>query len=141
MRFVLTNRSPVRPDNVPETAAPALARAVIVSDDPNIRELESGFPAHVEVLMAWDAGDALALIRGTSPSLVIVDMRSGNAGGFSLTREMRQFPELDEIPVLILLEREQDGWLAEQAGATAHRVKPLETDDLVADALAVIGDR
>ena len=112
---------------------------MVVTDDPEIRqEAEFVFPADMEVHLAWDAGDAIDLIRRLLPAVVIVDLRSGNAGGFSLTREMRQFSELDDVPVLIVLEREQDGWLADQAGATAYRTKPIDTSDLVADALALM---
>lgn len=122
-----------------DQATRVLSRAVVVTDDPEIRqEAEFVFPADMEVHLAWDAGDAIDLIRRVLPAVVIVDLRSGNAGGFSLTREMRQFSELDDVPVLIVLEREQDGWLADQAGATAYRTKPIDTSDLVADALALM---
>ena len=90
------------------------------------------------MILAWDAGDAIEAIRASVPSVVVVDLRSGNAGGFSLTREMAQFDELRNVPVLMVLEREQDSWLAEQAGAAAHRVKPIDTGVLVADAVALI---
>jgi hypothetical protein len=35
----------------------------------------------------------------------------------------------------MLLERDQDAWLADQAGARLHMTKPVETSELVAEAL------
>jgi DNA-binding response OmpR family regulator len=69
---------------------------------------------------------------------VIVDLRSGNAGGFVVAKELDQVDRLRDVPVYMLLQRPQDGWLAEQAGANLYRTKPVDTGDLVADALSLI---
>ncbi len=112
---------------------------MVVSRDPALREeTRYGFPDEVEVVHAKDAFDAAGILAGRAPAMVILDLRSGNAGGFATAREMDQVPALKDVPVLMLLEREQDSWLAEQAGAALYRTKPVETSALVADALSLI---
>ena len=72
------------------------------------------------------------------PALVIVDLRSGNAGGFVVARELDQVEKLRDVPVYMLLQRPHDAWIAKQAGADLYRTKPVNTGDLVADALSLI---
>lgn len=112
---------------------------MVVSRDPALREeTRYGFADEFEVVHANDAFDAAAILKGRRPSVVILDLRSGNAGGFATAREMDQVTELKDIPVLMLLQREQDSWLAAQAGAARYRTKPIETSVLVADTLSLI---
>ena len=116
-------------------------RVLVVSDDPFIREeAKFGFPQEIDVELAWDAREALTLARAQIPSVVVVDIRTGSAGGFSLSRELKQVTALENVPVLMLLEREQDSWLAKQAGAVAYRTKPLDTTLLVEDALSLVAN-
>lgn len=111
-------------------------RVVVVTDDDRVRdEATYGFPSEVEVVLCEDATDALPYLDEGPPSLVIVALRTGNSGGFALTRDMSQRNDLKGVPVMILLEREQDEWLARQSGAALFRTKPLNPGELVADAL------
>ncbi|MGH2806331.1 MAG: response regulator [Actinomycetota bacterium] len=111
----------------------------MVSTDAVLRqEARFGFPDDFELCYATDARDARGALDGTQPALVIVDLRSGNAGGFVVARELDQVSKLADVPVLMLLQRPQDSWLAGQAGADLYRTKPIDTADLVADALSLI---
>jgi CheY-like chemotaxis protein len=111
---------------------------LVVTDDALIAdEVRYGFPSGVEVDVALDAGEAWQSMRDKIPSVAVLDFRSGNAGGFSLASDMTNSPRLAGVPVLMLLEREQDSWLAEQAGATLYRIKPLDTSALVRDVMDV----
>jgi DNA-binding response OmpR family regulator len=99
---------------------------LVVSDDPLVREESRyGFPAGVRVSFALDARDALASLERGVPSVVVVDLQTGNAGGYALAREMSQSARLAHLPILMLLQRDQDAWLAKRAGATAFCTKPL----------------
>ncbi len=110
-----------------------------MSRDQGLREeTRYGFADDFEVVHADDAFDAAAVLKGRRPAVVILDLRSGNAGGFATAREMDQVTALKDIPVLMLLQREQDSWLATQAGAALYRTKPVETSTLIADALSLI---
>jgi CheY-like chemotaxis protein len=104
---------------------------LVVSDDPIVREqARFGFPAGVRVSFANDSRDAWTSLRAERPTLVVVDMQTGNAGGYGLSRDMAQTERLRAVPVLILLERAVDAWLAHEAGASAYLTKPLGPAEL-----------
>jgi CheY-like chemotaxis protein len=106
-------------------------RVLVVSDDPLVREgARFGFLSDVSVTFAVDAREAWRVLEHEAPSVVVVDMQTGNAGGFALARDMSESGRLAEVPTLILLERPQDAWLARAAGARAYRVKPLSSGEL-----------
>jgi two-component system, chemotaxis family, chemotaxis protein CheY len=108
-------------------------KVLAVTDDRHLREeLTYGFPENVRTASTVDARDALRLMESDTPSVVVVDLQTGSSGGVSLLKEMQQRPALASIPVLVLLERDQDAWLVEAFGATAHLTKPVETGELVA---------
>ena len=114
---------------------------LFVSDDPLIlEEARYGFPVDIEVHCTSDAREAIDWMRDARPSVVIVDIQTGSAGGFSLARDMAQTARLRNVPICMLLERDQDRWLAREAGAALVRLKPIETGDLVSDVLQLARD-
>ena len=112
---------------------------LVVSDDPLLREDATySFPEGFDVLLAGDARDALRIMDSRPPAVAIVDIKTGSAGGYNLVREMQQLTALHDIPVLMLLERRQDSWLASQAGARRWRTKPVDGLDLVQEASSLL---
>jgi CheY-like chemotaxis protein len=110
---------------------------LVVSDDPAVREqARFGFPSGATVRYARDAREAWRLAANSAPTVVVVDMQTGRAGGFGLARDLAEDERLAGIPVVILLERPQDGWLAAKAGATSWHTKPLHGAALVQAVLA-----
>jgi len=111
---------------------------LVVSDRPPLSpEIAYAFPDDVTVLFAVDASEAMRLMTEVTPSVVVSDIRTGNAGGYGLSREMNSNERLRAVPRLILLERREDSWLAQQAGATRYRVMPISDDELVEEALSL----
>ena len=112
---------------------------VVVTDDPHVREeLAYGFPSGVVVQMAVDARGAWDLMAITTPSVVVVDLQTGSAGGYALSKDMRDVMRLARVPILMLLDRPQDEWLAKQAQATMIRLKPIEVTRLVGDVMSMM---
>jgi DNA-binding response OmpR family regulator len=110
-------------------------KLLVVTDNKPVREeLEFGFPEPVEVEFARDARDAWSrLNEDDAPiSAVVVDLQTGAAGGYSLARDMKAVRALSGIPIVILLEREQDVWLARQAGAQTALLKPITASQVLA---------
>lgn len=73
--------------------------------------------------------DVTAVVKARTPDIAILDLQSGSMGGVAVTMNLR----LDEssgalpyIPVLILLDRKADVFLAKRSGADAWLVKPLD---------------
>jgi DNA-binding response OmpR family regulator len=103
-----------------------LKSVLIVTEDPAVREeLRFAFSDDTDLVLAEDARDAWERMASTVPSVAIVDLQTGSAGGFSLARDMSEDARLASVPVILLLERPQDAWLARQAGASGYLVKPL----------------
>lgn len=115
-------------------------KVLVVTGDEQVQgEVRFGFPTGVEVSILSDARKAWEWMHDKVPTVAIVDIQTGSAGGFGLARDMAQDPKLAAIPILMLIERRQDEWLAEQAGATSHRIKPVDADELVAQVLTLAG--
>lgn len=114
------------------TATPEL-QVMVVTDNPALRqELEFGFSHDVGVAHAVEARDAWRWLGDHLPSAVIVDLQTGSAGGYGLARDMQMSSRLGNIPIVVLLDRYQDEWLARQSGAGAIFVKPVEPDAVLA---------
>ena len=110
-----------------------------VTDDSVLEEeARYGFPQVFDVVVAQDARDALKLMGERSPDVAVIEIRTGSAGGFALARDMSQLRKLREVPILMLIEREQDRWLAETAGARVVLVQPVDSADLVDHTLALL---
>lgn len=120
---------------------PATRGVLVVTDDPTL-ELEArfAFPDDFDVVVVGDAREASAELATWTPALVVVDLLTGSAGGFALGRDMSQDRGLASVPMLMLIDRPQDEWLARQAGADAVRTKPIDTAELVATALEIVGE-
>lgn len=112
---------------------------LVVSDDPAVaEEIRSGLPAQVEVVVENDARTAIKRLDALTPRVVVVDLQTGNAGGFGLAKDMSQTARLASIPVIVLLEREQDRWLAQQSGATLALRKPVTGEKILAAVSSVL---
>ena len=115
---------------------------LVVSDDPEVAdELRFGLPGGIEVASATDAREAIHKLASLTPRAVVVDLQTGSAGGFALARDMSQIARLASIPVIVLLEREADSWLANQAGATVALKKPVDGSVLLAAVSSVLDEK
>lgn len=121
-------------------ADPSGVVLVISDDDGILQDAKFGFPAGVEVVTARDGREASRSIETMVPSVAVVEIRTGSAGGFNFARTMRQRASTGDVPILMILERAQDEWLAQQAGANKTCIQPVETSELVAETLALIPD-
>ncbi len=101
--------------------APTLRRevaAVTEGPDVTVREVPSG-PALFELLDELEE----------APDLVVVDLQMGNMGGMAVCLELsleESYLDVEHIPVLMLLDRRPDVFLARRSGAEGWLVKPLD---------------
>lgn len=73
--------------------------------------------------------DVLDAVRQQQPDLVICDLQIGNMGGMATCLDLRMEAEMGRAPetrVLMLLDREADVFLAQQARSDGWIVKPLD---------------
>ena len=111
---------------------------VVSRDRAVLDDARFGFPAHARVEIAGDAKEAQSLLEDFHPDVAVVDLQTGNAGGYALALAMSQMRAEKDIPLLMLLEREQDVWLAHQAGAALVRTKPVSVETLAAETLSLV---
>jgi CheY-like chemotaxis protein len=104
---------------------------VVASDAPTVRRqviaaIDGGGDTLREV---WSGPEVLAAVHEEIPDLVIVDMQMGSMGGMAVCLELRlqeSYDAIDHVPVLMLLDRRPDVFLARRSGAEGWLVKPLD---------------
>ena len=84
-------------------------------------------------------------VDAAAPDLVVLDMQIGNMGGIATCLHLHHeagAERLPEVPVLMLLDREVDVFLARRSGADGWVVKPLDAFSLRRAATAILdGER
>jgi DNA-binding response OmpR family regulator len=84
----------------------------------------------VEVQRGQDVRDA---VGEYDPSVVILDMQIGNMGGIAVALDLRLESgegRLPHVPILLLLDREADKFLALRADVDGVLVKPIDAGRL-----------
>ena len=112
---------------------------LVVTDEARLRaEVTDGAPAGFALHVAGDAREASALMTSLTPAVVVVDIRMGSAGGVALAHDMAQVVRLANVPIIMLLERPQDEWLARSAGARIVRTRPITAERLAQDIRSLV---
>lgn len=96
----------------------------------------------VEVLRVRRGVDVLPTVHDRSPDLVVLDLQIGNMGGMATCMDLRldeSVGRLDHVPVLMLLDRDVDTFLATRCEADGWLVKPLDAFRLLRAATALLG--
>ena len=86
--------------------------------------------------------DVLPAVLELDPDLVVLDLQIGNMGGMAACMNLRLEEgagRLDHVPVLMLLDRRADVFLAKRSGAEGWLVKPLDPIRLRRAAKALLG--
>jgi DNA-binding response OmpR family regulator len=81
-------------------------------------------------------------VREHEPDLVVLDLQIGSMGGIAACMNLRHEEgagRLPHIPVIILLDRAADVFLARRSGAEGWLIKPLDSFRLRRAASAVLG--
>jgi twitching motility two-component system response regulator PilH len=114
---------------------PAVARILIVDDaetqiQPVIQILER--LGH-EVLTAPDGESGVQSAKENKPDLILMDIVMPGLNGFQATRQITHDPETENIPVILVSNKDQETdkvWGTRQ-GAKAFLVKPVEEQLLI----------
>jgi CheY-like chemotaxis protein len=107
------------------------APVLIVDDNPAnlklVRVLLSG--EGYEVRAAADAEEALQVLEGFRPRLILMDLQMPGMDGFALTRRLKSAPATREIVILALTAYAMRGdeERARAAGCDGYVAKPIDT--------------
>ncbi|MBA50581.1 MAG: hypothetical protein CL456_00460 [Acidimicrobiaceae bacterium] len=83
-----------------------------------------------EVTVVRAGADVRNAVSTQNPELVILDLQIGNMGGMATCMDLQLeigAGRITDVPILMLLDRSADVYLARQAGAQGWLVKPLDS--------------
>jgi DNA-binding response OmpR family regulator len=104
---------------------------VVASDAPSIRaEVVTvlGDPDD-SVIEVSSGAEAVRAVANHEPDLLVVDLQMSNMGAMAVCLELRleaSYGNLPPVPVLMLLDRRPDVFLARRSGAEGWLIKPLD---------------
>ncbi len=109
-----------------------MAEVLIVTDSPKVRsEVESVlFDPTTTIRELVRGKDVRAAMADKTPDLVVLDQQVGKMGAMAICMDLRleeSGGRMPHVPVLILLDRRADVFLARRAGADGWVVKPLDS--------------
>ena len=112
-------------------ASGAMTTVLLPSDaDWLIEEVRSALSDPGTIVNLVRAGaDVREAVSTQAPDLVILDLQIGNMGGMATSMDLRLeigAGRVASVPILMLLDRAADVYLAQQAGAQGWLVKPLD---------------
>jgi len=117
-------------------------RILVVEDDPSVRGLLQTLLS-AEGYDVTTASDGLAgLVKATSapPALVLLDLMMPDLGGVRVLEEMREDPELADIPVIVVTGKvEAVPGMRDVLGRDNVFLKPFAVTELLARVGAVTG--
>ncbi len=115
------------PNTTPHTRTPSL---LIATDSESVANIcRSALDDAFTVERVASGAQVVAAIAALNPAVVVLDLQIGNMGGMAACLAIRQEEEmgrLDPRPVVMLLDRAADEFLARRASADAYLLKPLD---------------
>jgi DNA-binding response OmpR family regulator len=113
------------------------AGRIVIADDNGVnRMLLGGILEHAgyEVRAAADGAEALRMIEGDPPEMVLLDIQMPELSGYEVCRAMREKPELEGIPVVFISALDDVGEKVRgfEAGGVDYVTKPFEAAEVLA---------
>jgi DNA-binding NarL/FixJ family response regulator len=126
-------------------ARPQRVRVLVADDHPIYREgIVRAIKERPDLELVGEAGDgreALALLRRTTPDVVLCDIRMPVLDGLEMLREVSADPELADLKVVMLTTFELDEYVFEalRHGASGFLLKDADPESLL-DAVRVVAE-
>jgi len=102
---------------------------VATSVERTYQEVEAALSGDYEVVRLQTGKDVIEAIYTHNPAVIILDLQIGNMGGVATCLEVRLESRAERIPeqkIFLLLDREADVFLAQEAEADGWIVKPID---------------
>lgn len=109
----------------------AVSSIIVASDAPSVRAEVAGTIRRPDVTIreARSGPEVMAEVEEELPDLVVLDLQMGNMGGVAVCLELHlesSYGRIGYVPVLMLLDRRPDVFLARRSSAEGWLVKPLD---------------
>jgi DNA-binding response OmpR family regulator len=123
-----------------------MTKIMVASDARWIREqVRTAFVAPGQRVIEVEHGREVRDAVGREhPDLVILDLQIGSMGGFAVAIDLRLEATAGRVPaapILLLLDREADRFLAKRADADAALLKPIDAGVLRRTAKSLLAER
>ena len=110
---------------------PDMPEVLVVSDSSNVREaVVSALPdTGITVRELNHGADVLPAVKARKPDLIVLDSQIGRMGGMATCLDLhleQGAGRLPAVPVLMLLDRRADVFLARRSDAEGWVVKPID---------------
>ena len=120
-----------------------MTEVLIATDaDAVFAEVEAALVDESTTVVRVRTGQAVAgVVAESTPDLVILDLQIGNMGGIATCIDLRHeagVGRLPDVPILMLLDRQADVFLAKRSDADGWVVKPLDAFSLRRAATAIL---
>jgi response regulator RpfG family c-di-GMP phosphodiesterase len=120
-------------------------QVLVVDDDPaNVRLIERVLEsAGYEVLTAYSGQQALDMIAGGVPHVIILDIMMPHMSGFEVCSRLREDPRTQSVPIIVLtaLDDVDNRISGIETGADEYMTKPFHVKELVARVASVMRTR
>lgn len=110
-----------------------MPRILVVADEPWVRNAVHAAlsDSRIELSDLADPESASQVVADGDIDAVVADLQVGSMGGMAITRAVKDVPQEDDpVPVVLLLDRPADAFLAGRSGADAWVTKPFSAADL-----------
>ncbi len=112
-----------------------MAEVLLIADDDRVRDdVEAALSGpRSRVVTVADPRTAVTRAQEVGPAWILIDLHVGSMGGMAVVRALKDAIALGsvaEVPLVMLLDRSADAFLAGRAGANAWVVKPFTAQDL-----------
>jgi two-component system, OmpR family, alkaline phosphatase synthesis response regulator PhoP len=126
----------------PADVGQTVVRALVVEDEPNIRELVAlhlGLEG-LSVVEAASGDEAIRRVEAEPFDLVVLDLMLPKVDGVAVCRAIRRQPANADVPILMLTARreESDKVLGLESGADDYLTKPFGIREFIARARALL---
>ncbi len=110
-------------------------KVLVIDDNPtDLRLIASLLEAKgYSVTAADDAAVGLELAMTMRPDVLVLDVMMPIINGYNICRLLKNHPECEKIPILLVTSRssEEDRKIGEEAGADSYMAKPFDVDALL----------
>ena len=119
-----------------------MARIVVADDDPTLLQIviaKLSSKGH-QIVSVNDGAAAVDACIAEKPELVILDVMMPGTSGLDAARALREDPNMDGLPIILLTARTQESDIEEgfEAGADEYMVKPFSPRELASRVSAVL---
>jgi DNA-binding response OmpR family regulator len=113
---------------------PKKGLTILAVDDSRImqHQIQEALKADYNVLVADNAVDALSIIYHQKIEVLLLDVTMPGVDGLELCRTVRNLPQFQTLPIIMLTARDGafDKVQGRMAGATEYLTKPFNQDEL-----------